>query len=62
MVPAQLEKLKKDSRELSHFIAKLKKEGRRDTVSRLYSKKAKIDAYIQQITEEQRHPQEWGWH
>jgi hypothetical protein len=39
MVPSQLEKLKKDSRELEHFIARMKKQGR-------------IDSYIQSVTEE----------
>lgn len=52
MVPSQLEKLKKDSRELDHHIARMKKEGRGDITSRLLSKKACIDSYIEQITEE----------
>lgn len=56
MVPAQLEKLKKDSRELDHHIARMKKEGRGDVASRLLHKKAHIDSYIDQITEEDRHP------
>ena len=50
MVPSQLEKLKKDSRELDHHIARMKKEGRGDITSRLLSKKACIDSYIEQIT------------
>lgn len=52
MVPSQLEKLRKDSRELDHHIARMKKEGRSDITSRLLSKKACIDSYIEQITEE----------
>ena len=52
MVPSQLEKLKKDSRELDHHIARMKKEGRGDVSSRLMNKKACIDSYIEQITEE----------
>jgi hypothetical protein len=60
MIPSQLEKLKKDARELDHHIARMKKEGRGDVASRLLNKKAHIDAYIEQITEEDRHPYEWG--
>lgn len=53
MVPSQLEKLKKDSRELDHFIARMKKEGRSDTAGRLKQKKACIESYIQQVTKEE---------
>ena len=52
MVPSQLEKLKKDSRELDHHIARMKKEGRGDVASRLLGKKAHIDSYIEQVTED----------
>ena len=52
MVPSQLEKLKKDSRELEYHIARMKKEGRSDVTSRLLNKKACIDSYIEQITED----------
>ena len=52
MVPSQLEKLKKDSRELDYHIARMKKEGRSDVTGRLLNKKACIDSYIEQITEE----------
>jgi hypothetical protein len=51
MVPYQLEKLKKDSKELDHCIARMNKEGRSDNVSQLQMKKARIDSYIQQMTE-----------
>ena len=54
MVPSQLEKLKKDSRELDYHIARMKKEGRSDITGRLLNKKACIDSYIEQITEESR--------
>lgn len=60
MVPSQIEKLKKDSRELDHHIARMKKEGRSDVASRLLNKKAHIEAYIVQITEEERNPFDWG--
>lgn len=52
MVPSQLEKLKKDSKELDVHIARMNKEGRSDIVSRLQSKKQHIDSYINQITKE----------
>jgi hypothetical protein len=52
MIPSQIEKLKKDSRELDHHIARMKKEGRSDVTSRLLSKKAHIDSYIEQILDE----------
>lgn len=52
MVPSQLEKLKKDSRELEFFIARMKKEGRSDTTGQLMQKKARIDSYIQSVTVE----------
>ena len=57
MVPFQLEKLKKDSRDLEHFIAKMKMEGRSDKASQLLMKKAHIDSYIEKITE-----QEFNYH
>lgn len=52
MIPSQLEKLKKDSRELDHHIARMKKEGRSDVAVRLKSKKAHIDSYIEQFLDE----------
>jgi uncharacterized membrane protein (DUF106 family) len=50
MVPSQLEKLKKDARELEHHIIRMKKEGRSDKVSQLQMKKMTIDKYIGEIT------------
>jgi len=52
MIPSQLEKLKKDSRELDHHIARMKKEGRGDVAGRLKNKKAHIDSYIEQFLDE----------
>lgn len=49
MVPSQLEKLKRDSRELTHHIARMKKEGRSDVAVRLMSKKAHIESYIESM-------------
>jgi hypothetical protein len=51
MVPYQLDKLKKDSKELDHCIARMNKEGRGDRVSQLQMKKAHIDSYIEKMTE-----------
>jgi uncharacterized membrane protein (DUF106 family) len=55
MVPSQLEKLKKDSRELEHCIARMKKEGRSDKVGQLQMKKQQVDSYIGKIAEEYFH-------
>lgn len=55
MVPAQLEKLKKDSREIDHQIARMRKEGRGDMASRLQMKKSRIDSYIEQAQEYKYH-------
>lgn len=55
MVPSQLEKLKKDSRELEYHIARMKKEGRSDMTSRLLIKKSRIDSYIEQAQEYKYH-------
>lgn len=52
MVPSQLEKLKKDSRELEHCIARMKKEGRSDKAGQLQMKKQHVDNYINKIAEE----------
>jgi len=51
MVPYQLDKLKKDSKELDHCIARMNKEGRSDRASQLRMKKAHIDSYIEKMTE-----------
>lgn len=55
MVPSQLEKLKKDSRELEHCIARMKKEGRSDKVCQLQMKKQQVDNYLGKIAEEYYH-------
>jgi hypothetical protein len=53
MVPFQLAKLKKDSQELEHFIARMKKEGRSDKATQLLMKKAHIDSYIEKVTKKE---------
>ena len=52
MIFSNIEKLKRDSRELGHFIQKMRKRGRSDVAGRLKIKKAQIDSYVQQYTEE----------
>jgi hypothetical protein len=54
MIFSNIEKLKRDSRELGHFIQKMRKRGRSDVAGRLKIKKAQIDSYVQQYTEEGR--------
>jgi hypothetical protein len=52
MIPSHIEKLKRDSRELEHFIQKMRKRGRSDVAGRLKAKKASIDSFVEQYTEE----------
>ena len=54
MIFSNIEKLKRDSRELGHFTQKMRKRGRSDVAGRLKIKKAQIDSYVQQYTEEGR--------
>jgi hypothetical protein len=61
MIPAQLEKLRKDSRKLDNCIHRMKKKGRNDIASRLQIKKAHIDSCIESIIEEEVHPQHYEW-
>ena len=52
MIPSYIEKLKRDSRELDYNIQKMRKRGRSDMASRLKSKKANLDSFIEQYTED----------
>jgi hypothetical protein len=52
MIPSHIEKLKRDSRELGHFIQKMRKRGRSDVAGRLKAKKATIDSFVEQYTED----------
>ena len=47
---SQLERLRKDSRELGHYIHKLNKKGRKDAAFKLQKKQAFLDAAISQVT------------
>lgn len=49
MQTAQIERLKKDSRELGHYIHKLNKKGRKDTAYKMIRKQAFLDAAITQV-------------
>lgn len=46
---SQLERLRKDSRELGHYIHKLNKKGRTDAAYRIAKKQNFLDAAIQQV-------------
>lgn len=50
MVANQIERLKRDSRELGHYINKLNKNGKNDAAYRMQKKQAFLDAAIQQVT------------
>lgn len=56
MLPLTLEKLKKDSRRLSHNIQRMRKKGKETAACKLLNKKALIDAQINSIIEEEYHP------
>lgn len=45
----QLERLKKDSRDLGNYIHKLNKRGRTDTAYRIAKKRSFLDAAIEQV-------------
>jgi hypothetical protein len=45
----QLERLKRDSRELGHYIHKLNKKGKVDTAYKIARKQSFLDAAIEQV-------------
>jgi len=49
MQTAQLERLKKDSKEIGHYIHKLTKKGRKDAAYKMIKKQAFLDAAISQV-------------
>jgi hypothetical protein len=49
MVTNQIERLKKDSRELGHYIHKLNKKGRNEAAYKLAKKQAFLEAAINQV-------------
>lgn len=50
MVANQIERLKKDSRELGHYIHKLSKKGKNQAAHRMLKKQAFLDAAIEQVS------------
>lgn len=50
MVANQIERLRKDSRDLGHYIHKLNKTGKSDAAYRMQKKQAFLDAAIKQVT------------
>lgn len=50
MVANQIERLKKDSRDLGHYIHKLNKKGRKDAAYRMQKKQAFLNAAIEQVS------------
>ena len=46
----QVERLKKDSRDLGHYIHKLNKKGKSDAAFQMQKKRAFLNAAIQQVT------------
>lgn len=48
MTAAQIERLRKDSRELDHYIANLKKKGKEQKAHKLMAKRAFLDQTIQE--------------
>lgn len=47
--PNQIERLKRDSRELGHYIHKLNKKGKTDIAYKLAKKQSFLDAAISQV-------------
>jgi hypothetical protein len=50
MVTNQIERLKKDSRELGNYIHKLNKKGKQEAAYRMVKKQAFLNAAIEQVT------------
>ena len=49
MVPNQIERLKKDSRNLGNYIHKLNKRGKNEVAFKMAKKQAYLDAAISQV-------------
>lgn len=50
MVANQIERLRKDSRDLGHYIHKLNKKGKSQAAHRMLKKQAFLDAAIEQVS------------
>lgn len=53
MISAQIERLRRDSRELVQYSKKLEKKGRSDLVHKIMLKKEFIDQHIEDVIAEQ---------
>jgi|GEM_PF-1697164 translation initiation factor 2 beta subunit (eIF-2beta)/eIF-5 len=53
MISAQIERLRRDSRELVQYSKKLEKKGRADLVHKIMLKKQFIDQHIEDVIAEQ---------
>jgi hypothetical protein len=51
MVANQIERLRKDHRELGHYIHKLNKKGRHDTAYKMQRKQAFLEAAIKSVSQ-----------
>jgi hypothetical protein len=49
MISAQIERLRKDSRELGSYIKKLEKKGRSDLIHKVSKKQQFIDQHIEDV-------------
>jgi hypothetical protein len=47
--PSQLERLKKDSKELGHYIHKLNKRGKEDLAHKIGVRRERLNQHISQI-------------
>lgn len=52
MISTQIERLRKDSRELSQYAKKLERKGRTDLVHKILKKQAFIDQHIEDVISE----------
>lgn len=52
MISAQIERLRKDSRELSNYVRKLEKKGRNDLAHKVSKKQAFIEQHIEDMLAE----------
>lgn len=52
MQTRQLERLRKDSKELTHYIHKLNKKGRADTAYKMQRKQEYLNQQILELTEQ----------
>ncbi len=49
MISSQIERLKKDSRDLGNYILRLRKQGRTDIISKVVARQRYLDEHIYEI-------------